>query len=379
MQTFILDNLHTAVITLDPQARVVHLNPAAELMLDVSLNRIQGQPVTDLIEHENLKEDLARSMDKRHQYTRREIQLKVHSGIITVDYCVTPVRHPEAGLIIEIYPRDRLERIAREESLLAQQKTSESMIRGLAHEIKNPLGGIRGAAQLLSRELLTKEQCSPDLNEFTDIIIQEVDRLNDLLDRMLGPLKPPAMCSLNIHQVLDRVVQLITAETGGQLNIIKDYDPSIPDIPGDAERLIQAILNIARNAMQAIEQVSPLHDGQIEIKSRITRQFTLNSVKGSQKPGQVCHISVIDNGGGIPSDLAERIFYPMISGRTNGSGLGLPLSQAIISQHHGLIEYESRPGRTTFHVYLPLIQQHRHLEHRHSEHSSEYNSDRSRA
>ena len=233
------------------------------------------------------------------------------------------------------------------------------MIRGLAHEIKNPLGGIRGAAQLLARELN-----DPGLNDFTEVIIQEADRLRDLVDRMLGPLKPPEMVDLNIHQVLDRAVQLISAETGGQLKFVRDYDPSIPDIPGDAERLIQAFLNVVRNAMQAVEQVMPLEEGVITLRSRITRQFTI----GTHRPGQVCHISVIDNGPGVPPELAESIFYPMISGRANGSGLGLPLSQSIISQHQGLIECESRPGSTAFHIYLPLTHDagkiHKHLQFR---------------
>ena len=345
MQQTILDNLNTAVITLDETFRVQYLNPSAELMLDISLKRIQGHLVTELIEQDDLQADLDRVIGNNHQYTRRETELSIHDETITVDYSITPVHYPKACLVIEIYQRDRLQRITREESLLAKQETSRSMIRGLAHEIKNPLGGIRGAAQLLSKEL-----SNPGLSDFTEVIIQEADRLRDLVDRMLGPLKPPDVADLNIHQILDRVVQLISAETGGRLKMIRDYDPSIPDFPGDFERLIQAILNIARNAMQAIEQAMPLAEGVIHIRSRITRQFTI----GTQKPRQVCHISVIDNGPGVPPELAESIFYPMISGHANGSGLGLPLSQSIISQHQGLIECESRPGSTTFHIYLPL-------------------------
>ena len=359
MQQTILDNLNTAIITLDEQFQVQYLNPAAESMLDISLKRIQGHPVTDLVEQDDLPADLDRVIGNNHQYTRRQTVLRIHDEAITVDYSVTPVRSPEACLVIEIYQRDRLQRITREESLLAKQETSKSMIRGLAHEIKNPLGGIRGAAQLLARELN-----DPGLNDFTEVIIQEADRLRDLVDRMLGPLKPPEMVDLNIHQVLDRAVQLISAETGGQLKFVRDYDPSIPDIPGDAERLIQAFLNVVRNAMQAVEQVMPLEEGVITLRSRITRQFTI----GTHRPGQVCHISVIDNGPGVPPELAESIFYPMISGRANGSGLGLPLSQSIISQHQGLIECESRPGSTAFHIYLPLTHDagkiHKHLQFR---------------
>ncbi|OED44342.1 PAS domain-containing sensor histidine kinase [Endozoicomonas sp. (ex Bugula neritina AB1)] len=346
MQPTILENLNTAVIALDEQLNVQFLNPAAELMLDISLRRIQGMPMSKLIGEGNLQNDIDRSLTHRQQYTRRESKFRIHNEILTVDYSVTPAQYPENSLIIEIYQRDRLQRITREESFIAKQETSRSMIRGLAHEIKNPLGGIRGAAQLLSKEL-----ANPDLNEFTDIIIQEADRLRDLVDRMLGPLKPPQMKNINIHQVLDRALQLISAETGSLLNLTRDYDPSIPDIPGDSERLIQAVLNIVKNAMQAIEQVMPLSEGSITVRSRITRQFTI----GTQKPRQVCHISIIDNGPGIPPELNESIFYPMISGRANGTGLGLPLSQSIISQHQGLIECESQPSSTAFHIYLPLI------------------------
>ena len=346
MQQFVLDNLNTAVITLDHSLRVLYLNPAAEALFDVSFARIQKQPLISLIDQGDLRSDLNRALSSGHQYTRRETEICMHGETVKVDYSVTPVSFPESCLLVEIYQRDRLQRIAREESLLAKQETSKSMIRGLAHEIKNPLGGIRGAAQLLSREL-------PDqrLNDFTDVIIQETDRLRDLVNRMLGPLKPPEIVELNIHQVLDRAVQLISAETKGQLKIVRDYDPSIPDIPGDSERLIQAVLNIVRNAMESIKQTMPLTEGVIRIQSRITRQFTI----GTQKPRQVCHISVVDNGPGVPAELIDSIFYPMISGRANGTGLGLPLSQSIISQHQGLIECESLADGTTFHIYLPLV------------------------
>lgn len=345
MQLTILDHLNTAVIALDEQLRVKYLNSAAELMLDISLKRIEGHRISSLIENNNLQADIDRAMTDHHQLTRRETELSIQSESMIVDYSVTPVLLPERGLIVEIYQRDRLHRITREESLIAKQATSRSMIRGLAHEVKNPLGGIRGAAQLLAKEL-----DNPELNDFTDIIIQEADRLRDLVDRMLGPINPPEMVSTNIHQVLDRVVQLTSAETEGALQLIRDYDPSIPDIPADAERLIQAVLNIVRNAMQAIRQAMPLSEGVITLRSRITRQFTI----GTQKPRQVCHISIIDNGPGIPPELIDSIFFPMISGRSDGSGLGLPISQSIISQHEGLIECDSCPGTTTFNIYLPL-------------------------
>ena len=346
MQRLILDNMNTAIITMDQQFSVRYLNSTAEALLDISLKRIQGQAITGFIDQADLLlEDLNRALTQKQQYTRRETQLHFQGDVLPVDYSVSPVNDEGACVLLEIHTRGRMQRISREESLIAKQETSRQLVRGLAHEIKNPLGGIRGAAQLLAREL-----DSPSLNEFTDIIIQEADRLKDLVDRMLGPLKPPQMRPVNIHEVLGRIVQLIGAETDGQLNLQGDYDPSIPHIPADPERLIQAILNIVRNAMEAIESAKPLSSGTIHIRTRITRQFTI----GNQKPRQVCHIAVTDNGPGIPPELVDSIFYPMISGRANGSGLGLPLAQSIISQHQGLIECDSQPGATCFHIYLPL-------------------------
>lgn len=351
MQNIILDNLNTAVIVLDQEFRVLTLNPAAETLLDTSLKRILNQSITSLICEENFRTDLDRTISQNQQYTRRETDFPINGEMVNVDYSITPIVCGEAQLLLEINPRDRLQRITREESLIAKQETSRILVRGLAHEVKNPLGGIRGAAQLLAREL-----DEPGLKEFTDIIIQEVERLRDLVDQMLGPLQPPEMKDVNIHEVLERVMQLITAETGGELKLQRDYDPSIPDIPGDFERLIQAILNLVRNAMQAIDQVMPRSEGLITLRTRIARQFSHFPKKGSQKRRLVCHLAIIDNGSGIPSDLIENIFYPMISGRAEGTGLGLPMAQSIISLHQGLIECDSKPGTTTFHVYLPLYQ-----------------------
>lgn len=346
MQQTVLDNLTTAVIALDCQFRVLYLNTAAETLVDISFNRVQGHSVVDLICQDELLADLKRTLDDNHRFTRRETVFTAQDDSeITVDYTITPVVDGDIVLLLEIQPRDRLQRISREEALINKQETSKELVRGLAHEVKNPLGGIRGAAQLLAREI--KGQ---GVDEFTDIIIKEADRLRDLVDRMLGPLRPPRMASLNIHQVTERVIQIIEAETHGKLIILRDYDPSIPNMPGDDERLIQALLNIVRNAMQAIEQAIPLSEGSIKIRTRIIRQFTI----GSQPCRLVCHISVIDNGPGIPEHLTDRIFYPMISGRPEGSGLGLPLAQTIISEHKGLVECKSQPGQTIFNIYLPL-------------------------
>ncbi len=349
MQNIILDNLNTAIIVLDQDFRVLTLNPAAETLLDTSLKRILNQSIASLISEELFRSDLDRSLSQYQQFTRRETDFPINGEMMNVDYSISPIDCGDAKLLLEINPRDRVQKITREESLIAKQETSRILVRGLAHEVKNPLGGIRGAAQLLARELDDK-----GLKEFTEIIIQEADRLRDLVDQMLGPLQPPKMEALNIHEVLERVIQLINAETGGELRLKRDYDPSIPDIPGDFERMIQAILNLVRNAMQAIDQVMPRSEGLITLRTRIARQFNSFSKKGSQRRRLVCHLSIIDNGSGIPPELIDNIFYPMISGRADGTGLGLPMAQSIISLHQGLVECESKPGETTFHVFLPL-------------------------
>ena len=345
IEKFVLDSLNTAVIALDRNFRVLYLNQSAQSLLDASNRRSYSQPVKTLLSQSCLQDDLQRSRFQQQQFTRRKAEITINNEPVIIDYTITPMEDGQTSLLMELQPRDRLLRITREESLLAKQETARILARGLAHEVKNPLGGIRGAAQLLERQLNDDSQ-----KEFTNIIIEEVDRLKDLVDQMLGPVKPPSMNDLNIHEVLERVCQLIDAETESKITIKRDYDPSIPEIPADRERLIQAIFNLVRNAMEAIAQHIPSSDGVIQIQTRIIRQFTIID----QCCRLVCHISIIDNGPGIPEHLKENIFYPMISGRPDGTGLGLPLSQSIISQHKGLIECESKPGHTCFHVYLPI-------------------------
>ncbi len=220
------------------------------------------------------------------------------------------------------------------------------MIRGLAHEIKNPLGGLRGAAQLLARELP-----SEDLADYTNIIIEEADRLRNLVDNMLGPNTNPRMEPTNIHEVLERVRHLVEAEGLGNIRVLRDYDPSIPELIGDREQLIQATLNIVRNAMQALQQHGySVENPQITLRTRALRQFTI----GSHRYRLVCRVDVIDNGPGIPESVREAIFLPMVSGRPEGTGLGLSISQSIINRHRGLIECVSEPGSTVFTLNIPL-------------------------
>ncbi|WP_336368427.1 nitrogen regulation protein NR(II) [Marinobacter sp. C2H3] len=347
----ILDSLTTAVLVLGDRLRVEYLNPAAESLFETSLTRSHGQPLDDiLLDSDDALSTLNAALENGQSYTRREAEFVLASGTrLTVDYSVTPLSLEPSELLMEIQGRDRLLRISREEDIISQQETTRTLVRGMAHEIKNPLGGIRGAAQLLDRELDSDEQ-----REYTRVIIDEADRLRSLVDRMLGPNKAPQLAPTNVHEILERVRTLLEAESKGRVQLLRDYDPSLPDLVGDKEQLIQAFLNIARNAMEAaFECPDARPDGEpptITFRTRALRQFTI----GHRRHRLVCRVDVTDNGPGIPPDLLQNIFYPMISGRATGTGLGLSITQSIIGQHHGLVECESEPGRTDFIIFLPL-------------------------
>lgn len=345
----LLDNLNTATLLLDERLCLEYMNPAAEMLLAVSGQRSHGQFISELFtESPEALGALRQAVEQAHPFTKREATLVTLGGQpLTVDYAVTPiVEHGRNRLLVEVHPRDRLLRITKEEAQQSQLETSRMLVRGLAHEIKNPLGGIRGAAQLLAREL-------PDeaLRDYTNVIIEEADRLRNLVDRMLGTNKLPQLHPANIHEVLERVASLVEAESQGRVPLLRDYDPSIPEVLIDQEQMIQAVLNIARNALQALgdsRQPAP----QITLRSRALRQFTI----GHQRHRLAVRIEIIDNGPGIPPELQETIFYPMVSGRPDGTGLGLAIAQSIISQHQGLVECESQPGHTVFSISLPLEQ-----------------------
>ena len=345
----LFDSLNSAVVVLDDRLQLRYLNSAAEDLLAASSARVSGMPLASVV-HESAAAQRAMrgALDGGQKYTVRRATWHLHNQeCCTVDYSVSPM--PELGLLLlEVQSMDRLLRIAREDALISAQETTRNLVRGMAHEVKNPLGGIRGAAQLLQRELP-----DPDLAEYTQIIIDEADRLRNLVDRLLGPNQPANMKPTNVHEVLERVAQLVDVECDGELQIFRDYDPSIPDVPGDSEQLIQALLNIARNAMQAVDESIGLAAGQITLRTRVQRQFTI----GKQHCPLVCRIEIEDNGPGIAEEIRERIFFPMISGRAEGSGLGLSISQNIINQHRGLIKCDSRPGQSVFQIYLPLCEE----------------------
>lgn len=343
----ILDNLMSSVILLDDELYISYMNPAAEMLLAATQRRLSQHRVDEWLSS-NISdiEALKTCLETGHPYTKREAKLlTMSSEEITVDYSVNPIQLSEGVLLlIEIQARDRLLRIEREEELLAHHAATKNLVRGMAHEIKNPLGGIRGAAQLLEKELEDES-----LHDFTHIIIDEVDRLRNLVDRLLGPHKLPTLESVNIHAVLERVCALVAVESEGAVALIRDYDPSIPEFTGDSEQLIQAVLNIVRNAMQALS-TSGQPNPEIKLRTRAMRQVTL----GAEKHRLVCCVDITDNGPGVPAEMLSTIFYPMISGRAEGTGLGLSIAQSVLNQHQGLIECSSEPGNTCFSLTIPL-------------------------
>ena len=351
LHRLLLDNLNTAVLLIDQRLLIDYINPAAESLLQVGNMRLRGTPASDLFnDDETARQTLCEALAYGHPHTLRHEYLRGPGAESSqVDYTVTPISIDSgAWILMEMQPVDRILRINREEALLSVHDTSRSLIRGLAHEIKNPLGGIRGAAQLLAQEISAAE-INGETAELCQIITTETDRLRNLVDRLLGPSQLPTFTSINIHEVVEHVATLIEAEVQGQLVICRDYDPSIPELSADREQLIQAVLNVARNAMQALLEAD-LPERRLTLKSRIQRNFTI----AGQHHKVLCRLDVIDTGPGISEDIKERIFFPMISGRSEGTGLGLTIAQSAINVHQGIIECDSEPGSTQFSIYLPI-------------------------
>jgi two-component system nitrogen regulation sensor histidine kinase GlnL len=337
-----LELLSTAVLLLDESLHVTYANPAAETLFAQGRSHMVGVAFEEALPgNDDFAERLANAMASETGFNDNDLLLEV-GGYPAHLHCVTsPVESDgEARLVLEFRELEQQLKIAREAKLAEQQEANRELIRNLAHEIKNPLGGIRGAAQLLERELADAEQ-----REFTQVIVKETDRLQSLMNRLLTPSRLPRVEALNIHEVAERVRTLLLAEFPGGLEVRRDYDTSLPDLSGDKEQLIQAILNVARNAAQALGG-----RGEIRIETRIARQVTI----ARQRYRHAIAVSVEDDGPGVPPDLGERIFNPLVSGREGGTGLGLPLAQSYVSQHQGLIEFDSVPGRTRFTILLPV-------------------------
>jgi len=340
----LVENLTSAVLVLDRARQVIFANPSAEVLFDASRKRMQGLSAEIFFGGDREELELLHLVSKTgHRFSKREAKMLTVTGqALITDYSVSPL--PDGLILIEAHPRDRLLRIEREEELLNRHASASGLIRGLAHEIKNPLGGIRGAAQLLERELP-----SDDLKEFTRIIIDEADRLRNLVDRMMGPYRKPQISEVNIHAVLEHVRSLIDVESEGRIELVRDYDPSLPEFDGDYEQLIQAILNICKNALQALQSAN-IENPRITLRTRALRRITL----GTEQHRLVACVEIVDNGPGIPAELVDTVFFPMVTGRAEGTGLGLSIAQSIINQHSGLIECKSKPGRTSFQIYIPL-------------------------
>ena len=340
----ILEGMSTAVLVFDGEACLRYLNPAGEMLLALSARKALGAHLGDLVDNaEALLPRIRSAAEEYRTITERELTLRRMDGsLMTVDCMVTPQMEPGRApeVLVEMIQVDRHLRIVREGSLIEQNQVVRQLVRGMAHEIKNPLGGIRGAAQLLERELKSEEQ-----KEFTRIIIDEADRLRSLVNRMLGPNNLPSKRTCNIHQVLEHVRSLVLAEGHQGLVIHRDYDPSIPDFTADPEMLIQAVLNIVRNAARELEG-----GGNVTLRTRTRRQFTIGQVRHRL----VLCVDIIDDGPGVPPKMMETLFYPMVTGHADGTGLGLAIAQSLVNLHGGLIECESRPGKTVFTLLLPL-------------------------
>lgn len=339
-----LEHMSTAVVVLDAELTVVAANPSAEELLAQSAKQAIGQSLTRLMPRAHAYARMIRRVLREGEaLTARDLRLDLdeHQPVI-VDCTVTPVVEPstKAAVVIELRPLSEQKRISSEEHLVAQNESVRALLRGLAHEIRNPLGGLRGAAQLLEREL-----DDASLAEYTQVIVNEADRLQDLMTRLMGPRVVARRRATNLHEVTERVYTLLRAESPEVIDIRRDYDPSIPEVRADPELIIQAVLNVARNAVQAVSD-----GGTVALVTRVRRQTTI----GSRRHKLVASIDVVDDGPGVPEPLDEAIFYPMVTGRADGTGLGLYIAQSLVNQHGGLIEFERAFERTTFSILLPV-------------------------
>jgi two-component system nitrogen regulation sensor histidine kinase GlnL len=346
LQQLILSNQTTAVLLFDESLKVRYLNSAAEILFGISARFALAQSAARMLycpDGDGLTSHLQEALLSDQPKSKRETPLVLLDGReVIVDCTLVPLLDTKSRrcVLAEVRQVDLQLRLNREEQLINQNNATRELVRGLAHEIKNPLGGLRGAAQLLAMELDDSV-----LTEYTQVIINEADRLQVLVDQLLGPRKLPVKEAVNIHHVLEYVLSVVSAGTGNLISITRDYDPSIPRLQGDQDQLIQAFLNIVQNSAQATGD-----EGRILFKTRVQRHFTL----ASKIYPLVVQIDITDNGPGVPEELQDKVFYPMVTGKAEGTGLGLSIAQSLINRHAGLIEFSSKPGKTVFTVYLPL-------------------------
>jgi len=345
---YLIENIYTAVLVFDKDLCLTNINTAGENLLSLSQRKITGSSVSEILpEAAKFIETLHRSLNSRQPYMEWGLELILaNTKSMIVDCTITPwfIDDVCQEVIVEIVDAHSYAKVMREESMTILHDAARQSLQGMAHEIKNPLGGLRGAAQLLEQELNGNE-----LTEYTQIIINEADRLRNLIDRMITPSSKRYSSDVNIHEVLEYVLTLVEAEVSSSLDVVRDYDPSLPLVNVDREQLIQAFLNMIRNAVQAIGQ-----QGQITLRSRITRRITIRQ----HYYKMAVQIEIIDDGPGVPVDIVDSVFYPMVTGRAEGTGLGLSIAQSLIQTHGGLIEYERIDGLTIFRTLLPIQQRH---------------------
>lgn len=338
------NHLTTAIMVLDAQLQVQHFNTACCALLSIGEKRLQNHYFPALFQFSDLHAShLISTLTTKQGFGVSDVNCVLPDGRhILIDITASALETELPALLIELRQVDQQRKISMESLQQHQHLAARELIRGLAHEIKNPLGGLRGAAQLLE-ETLNEEQ-----KEYTQLIIAQADRLRNLVDRLLGPYKPPQRLISNLHQIIERVSQLAKMDNPSGVQFVRDYDPSIPDFLLDPELIEQSLLNIVRNAQQVLPK-----GGQIVLQSRILHQHTIHG----RRHRLVATIKVIDNGPGIPAEIKDTLFYPMVSGKPGGTGLGLSIAQTLIHQHDGWIDCESWPGRTEFTLYLPINSQ----------------------
>lgn len=337
------EQLTTALLVLDDRLHVKYFNTACCALLGIGEKRLVNQYFPGLFQFSDLQAShLLNTLTTRQGFGISDVSCVLPDGRhLLLDLTATWLESHEldTSLLMELRQVDQQRKISMESLQQHQHLAARELIRGLAHEIKNPLGGLRGAAQLL------EESLSDDLKEYTQLIIAQADRLRNLVDRLLGPYRPPQKRDTNVHQIIERVCQLASMDNPTGVQFVRDYDPSIPDFLVDPELIEQALLNIVRNAQQALTA-----GGHITFQTRILHQHTIHG----RRHRLVASLKVIDNGPGIPPAIKDTLFYPMVTGKPNGTGLGLSISQTLIHQHGGWIDCESWPGHTEFTLYLPI-------------------------
>lgn len=338
----VLDSMITSILLLDKNLNIIYVNAAAQQLLAQSSKKLLDSYFPDLLSYFSLDIELMQTaLAKNQGFTDNEVNLVINNELHILSLTAQPLE--KGNILIEMIPLNNHKRLSQEQLQQAQQSAARELVRGLAHEIKNPLGGLRGAAQLLSRKLPNNE-----LQDYTQIIIEQADRLRNLVDRLLGPQQRLQQTKQNIHRSIERIYTLLCLEKPQNIEILRDYDPSLPDLIHDSEQIEQVILNIIRNALQAIGY----NIGTIIIRTRTAFQITLHG----QRYRLCARIDIEDNGPGVPMHLQDTLFYPMVSGYEGGTGIGLSIARNIVDQHHGKIEFNSWPGHTEFSVYLPIKQ-----------------------